>query len=73
MVRGWATGPFSTVLGTRIVVFLVAGLLVGVIVVRRTRAGLPHSSVFVPNVGPNDRLPCPGILPVSGWAFRPRR
>lgn len=45
---------FTTVLGTRIVVFLVAGLLVGVIVFGGLALAYRTRPVFVPNVGPND-------------------
>lgn len=45
---------FTTVLGTRIVVFLVAGLLVGAIVFGGLALAYRTRPVFVPNVGPND-------------------
>lgn len=45
---------FTTVLGTRIVVFLVAGLLVGAIVFGGLALAYRTRPVFVPNTGPND-------------------
>mgnify|MGYP003440322942 CR=1 FL=1 len=45
---------FTTVLGTRVVVFLVAGLAVGAIVFGGLALAYRTRPVFIPNTGPND-------------------